>query len=85
MTILAPSAAPAHALRVWTDGITIFVEIPGTQPHIVSLLYSEAALSKLLGILRCRAAPVGGRSREPANLPPTRLAAQAVLRKLGML
>lgn len=48
------SAAPPNALRMWTDGTRIFVELPGSpgrDPYIVDYLYSEGGLSKALNLL----------------------------------
>lgn len=51
---LAPSFAPANALRMWSDGRTIFVELP-TQAHlapvILSFKHSESGLSRALSLL----------------------------------
>lgn len=50
----ASSAAPPNALRMWTDGVRIYVELPGSpgnDPYIVAYLYSEGGLSKALHLL----------------------------------
>lgn len=48
----APSAVPPNALRMWTDGVRIYVELPGLAgPYIVAYLYSEGGLAKALNIL----------------------------------
>lgn len=78
----APSAAPPHALRVWSDGTTLFAEIPGSPPHVLSLLNSEAGLSKILRLLRTRFAEVGpAQVAEPAPAPLV----QSVLKRMGMI
>lgn len=49
---LAPSAPP-NALRVWTDGTRIFIEIPGkTAPYITAFPFSERGLSEALNLFR---------------------------------
>jgi len=56
---LAASAAPPNALRMWTDGVRIYVELPGSpgnDPYIVAYLYSEGGLSKALNLLGQRRA-----------------------------
>jgi hypothetical protein len=50
----AASGAPPNALRMWTDGVRIYVELPGSDgkpPYITTELYSEAGLAKALRIL----------------------------------
>ena len=50
----APSAAPANALLIWTDGRSIFVELPSREnvpPCIITYRLSEGGLSKALSLL----------------------------------
>jgi hypothetical protein len=47
--MLAPSAAPANALRVWSDTTRIYVELPG--PHIIPYTKTDAGLSKALSLI----------------------------------
>lgn len=50
----APSAAPPNALRMWTDGVRIYIELPGSpgnDPYITAYLYSEGGLAKALSLL----------------------------------
>lgn len=50
----ASSAAPPNALRMWTDGTRIYIELPGSpgnDPYITAYLYSEGGLSKALSLL----------------------------------
>ena len=47
----APSAAPANALLIWTDGRSIYVELPSkanVPPCIITYRLSEGGLSKAL-------------------------------------
>lgn len=51
MTI-AHSAAPPNALRMWTDGSRIYVELPGLRgPYVVAYQYCEGGLGKALALL----------------------------------
>ena len=50
----APSAAPANALLMWTDGRSIYVELPSkpnVPPCIITYRLSEGGLSKALSLL----------------------------------
>lgn len=50
----APSAAPANALLMWTDGRSIYVELPTREnvpPCIITYRLSEGGLSKALALL----------------------------------
>lgn len=52
----ASSAAPPNALRMWTDGTRIYVELPGSpglDPYIVDYRYNVEGLIKALNLL-CR-------------------------------
>lgn len=49
---LAYSAAPINALRMWSDGRRLLVELPG--PYIVAFSLTEGGLSKALNLLRDR-------------------------------
>lgn len=86
MTSLAPSAAPANALKMWADNARIYVELPGSPPHILAFAYSEAGLSKALAILRQRKFEYAG---EPMLVPevmvPVETALQSILRRRGLL
>jgi len=51
---IAPSAAPARALRVWANGNEIFVEIPGKggkPPYITSYPYDTRGIALTLSLL----------------------------------
>lgn len=55
--IRAPSAAPPNALLMWTDGIRIYVELPGKEPYIVANDFTTAGLAKALSLLAERKSP----------------------------
>ena len=50
---IASSAAPPNALRMWSDGLRIYVELPATKGGFCILTYdfSEGGLSKALSLL----------------------------------
>lgn len=67
----APSAAPANALLMWTDGRSIYIELPtreGLPPCVLSFRLSEQGLSKALAIL-CKHADVAGEPVLAAPMP----------------
>jgi len=50
----SPTAAPANALLIWTDGRSIYVELPSkanVPPCIITYRLSEGGLSKALSLL----------------------------------
>ena len=90
MSVPARSAAPPYAISVWSDGISIFAEIPGlagAPPHITKLAQTEGALARLLRILATRfaSAPLSDRIGNPRHALPKELATRAVLKQLGMI
>ncbi len=97
MTTMAKSASPPNAVRMWTDGLVIYTEIPGTPPYIAKFSLTEGGLSKALDLLRTKAKfnPNGHpapKTREPTRVEKRpevtdeqRATAVAVLRKLGMV
>lgn len=49
---LASSAAPPQALKLWTDGHSIFIEIPGRAgPYIMARDYDLRAISYVFSLL----------------------------------
>jgi hypothetical protein len=52
---VAKTAAPPHAIRVWSNGLVLFAEIPGDPPYVMNLALTEAGLTKCLSLLRERA------------------------------
>jgi len=91
----APSAAPANALLIWTDGRSIYVELPTREnvpPCIITYRYSEGGLSKALALLGKHADVAG----EPQIVPPPKRKdyvgsvaqhslAESILRKKGII
>lgn len=52
MNDIASSAAPPTALKLWTDGKDIYIEIPGRQgPYITSHLYDHRAIDYVFSLL----------------------------------
>lgn len=90
MSTLAPSAAPANALLIWTDGRRVFVELPSPKgPVVLTYLYTEGGLSKALALLGANKAdyactPVlpGRKLLGTANQHDS---AQRALAKLGLI
>ena len=95
LDLSAPSAAPPNALRMWTDGIRIYVELPGLRgPYIVTYLYSESGLARALDLLGQRRADyeylgtIPDNYLKPSKEPSThnsRSAAEALLRRMGVI
>ena len=91
----APSAAPASALRIWTDGRDTYVEIPGRAgPYIERLNYDHRGIChvfELLGRVRSDYEYLGtipSGYLKPTNEPGThnqRSFAESVLRKAGLI
>lgn len=49
---LAPSAKPPWSVTCWADDVNVYLEVPGTPPHILKYPLCEAGLSKALWFLR---------------------------------
>ncbi len=89
-----PTIAPPHALRVWSDGRSLFAEIPGGgsggSPHVLRLAHTEAGLSRILRLLATRwlALPISARELAPrirSAETESRTAALGILKRLGMV
>lgn len=86
-----PTIAPPYAIRVWSDGQSLFAEIPGADgaaPHVLRLAHTEAGLMKILRLLaqRFTATPIS--TREPPirdGAAEQRTAVRSVLKRLGMV
>ena len=93
MTEVAKSAAPPWAVRVWSDGLTLYAELPGSPPYVMKFSHTESALSKVLSLLRKRFSEAkGGSYRVPERMisrkgatKEQRQDALAVLKKMGMV
>ena len=92
----SPTAAPANALLIWTDGRSIYVELPSkanVPPCIITYRLSEGGLSKALSLLGKHADIAG----TPQVSVPVRQAkgyvgsvaqhalAESILRKKGVI
>lgn len=55
---LAPSAKPSHAVVIWTDDRSIYIEVPTIAalgvPYVTTFPLHEGGLSKALNFLRTR-------------------------------
>lgn len=77
--MLAPSAAPPNAVKMWMDDRAIYVELPlspgyeSTLPCILRFAISEGGLSKALNILRERKTDFAG----PIQAAPRKLLGSA--------
>ena len=92
MTYPAPSAAPVNALRMWTDGRSIYTEIPGKGDcpcAVFSFPLHENGLWRALHLLRGHSYEYGGEPypatrHQPAPLSPMIEAAGSVCIALGI-
>ena len=92
----APSAAPANALLMWTDGRSVYVELatkPNVPPVILAFRLSEGGLSKALALLGKHAdvagtptlsAPVR-RAKDYVGSVAQHALAESILRKKGII
>lgn len=92
----APSAAPPNALLIWTDGRSIYVELPGTRgqpPHVITYRLSEGGLSKALSLLGKHADVAGTpqvsaparRAKDYVGTVAQHAMAESILRKKGVI
>lgn len=92
----ASSAAPPYAVLVWSDGLDLFAEIPGSPPYVMRLSLTDGGLHKALNLLKVRHEQArAGRYKPPAvsvtrkgkhvASPSQQQAALDVLRKMGFL
>jgi len=92
----APSAAPANALLIWTDGRSIFVELPSREnvpPCIITYRLSEGGLSKALALLGKHADVAGTpqvsvpvrRAKDYVGTVGQHALAESILRKRGII
>lgn len=85
---LAPSGAPASALKMWTDGRSVYAEIPGPTPHIMAFSITEGGLTKALNLLRERQDFAGETYVERRKLigtPTQHAIAHKILKQKGVL
>lgn len=89
----ASTAAPRNALLIWTDNLSLYVQLPGPGglPTVIRYPITTAGLSSAVGLIRTRAYDGNNRPYtppEPFNQPGTpaqRENAREVLRRLGIL
>ena len=92
----APSAAPTNALLMWTDGRSIYVELPTREnvpPCIITYRYSEGGLSKALSLLGKHADIAGSpqvsvpvrRAKDYVGSVAQHALAESILRKKGVI
>ena len=92
----APSAAPANALLMWTDGRSIYVELPSkpnVPPCIITYRLSEGGLSKALSLLGKHADIAGTpqvsipvrRVKDYVGTVAQHAMAESILRKRGII
>lgn len=91
MTSPALSAAPPNALLLWSDGVSLFVELPSPSgPYILRHALTIAGLSAALSLIRTRAYDSGTPPLSPV-LPPRNgtlsqhLNASAILRRIRLV
>ena len=94
--VFAPSAAPANALLIWTDGRSIYVELPSkanVPPCITTYRLSEGGLSKALSLLGKHADVAGTpqvsvplrRAKDYDGSVAQHALAESILRKKGVI
>ena len=95
--IAAISAAPPRAILIWSDGLSLYTELPGPagQPTVIRYPLTASGLSQALGLIRTRTPDGLDRAYRPERQPPSAPAfpgtsaqrdnASAILRRLGML
>jgi len=92
----ALTAAPANALLIWTDNLSLYTQLPGPdgRPIVIRYPLTTAGLSQVLGIIRTRAYDSAAEGRwygSGSNIPPgpgtpaQRENAREVLKRMGML
>jgi hypothetical protein len=92
MSTAALTAAPPNALLLWSDGVSIFTELPGpdSRPVIIRYPLTNAGLSSALGLVRTRA--YDGRDTEMSRpsespnqpgTPAQREYARTLLKRMG--
>ena len=92
----SPTAAPANALLIWTDGRSIYVELPSkpnVPPCIITYRLSEGGLSKALALLGKHADIAGSpqvsvpvrRAKDYVGAVGQHALAESILRKRGII
>lgn len=92
---IAPSAAPPHAILVWCDLVSIFVQFPSIHgPCVLSYPRDTKGLSDVLKLMATRHAtegagqpyyaPIRSVSRDPRFAPKQRDVVAELMRKKGI-
>lgn len=87
---LAPTAAPSYAVKMWTDGRSVLVELPSkTIPCILSFPLTESGLNRALNLLRQRntdfAGAIESSTRPLVGTPLQHALAQRILKQKGVI
>ena len=89
MDTLAMTAAPRNAIPIWTDGLSLFTELPSPSgPYVIRYPLTSAGLSSALALVRTHAYDTLDRSPPPAKIPHATdpgVIARNRLRQLGLL
>lgn len=87
----APSAIPPRAIPLWTDGRSLFTQLPGPHgPYVLRYPRTVAGLSQALGLITLHAFDYADGPAIPATATPAagtfaqQCAAREALRKLGV-
>lgn len=86
----APSAAPPNAIPLWTDGLSIFTELPGPSgtPYVLRYPRTSAGLSQVLALITAQSFDALDRSAPTSALPQSSAArqtsARSALAELGL-
>lgn len=98
MTDLAPTASPPHHLKVWSDGVRIYVEIPGVlgkPAYITTYDFDSRGVGLMLSLLGLHRIDYDfkgtipsnytGRSNFQSGTDAQHAQAEATLRKMGII
>lgn len=71
---LAPTAKPVHAVTIWTDDRSIYIEVPTVAalgiPYVTNFPLNEGGLTKALNFLRARYEELPSRAKNYTAPPP---------------
>ena len=84
--IPAPSAAPPNAIPLWTDGRSLFAELPGPSgPVVLRYPLTTSGLSSALGLVDRYAYDSHDRAAAARALRPTNPIVESLLRSMGII
>lgn len=89
----ARTAAPANALLLWTDNLSLFTQLPGPGglPIVIRYPLTTSGLSSALGLIRTRAYDGLDHTYTPSETPnqpgtpAQRENAREVMKRLGII